>query len=145
MPKELKYYESKQVALDPSMDNSKAGKRFEYIVQGLRVGSWEIPSQSFYYYDVVQRAYKELHSTPITITVMPGAKQGGQSYGNGPAVVAQDGLAGICKAYSYTVASRSSILPWWLFIFLILVPVFVLLYPILPAVPHSYQHHAIVW
>ena len=128
IPKELKYYESKQVALDSSMHNSKSGKRFEYIVQGLRVGSWEIPSQLFYYYDVVPRSYKDLRSTPITITVMPGSNQGVQSYGNGPGIVEQDEIAGICKTHLYTTTSRSSALPWWLFIFLLLLPVFVLVY-----------------
>ena len=127
IPKELKYYESKQVVLDPSMHNSKTGKRFEYIVQGLNVGSWEIPQQSFYYYDVAQRAYKELHSTPITIVIMPGSKQVVQSYGSRAGSAKPDDIAGIRTGPLYPT-NRSAGLSWWAFIILMLVPVFVALY-----------------
>ncbi len=129
IPKSLKYYDSKQVALESS-GKEQTGKRFEFIVQGLKTGSWKIPAQSFYYYDVRQRVFKELHSAPLTITVMPGAvaqssfmKDGGADQGGNES----DLIADIHDGPWYPVRS-SRMLPWWLFLLLVFGPIGWMLY-----------------
>jgi len=127
MPKELKYYESKQMVLDPSMHKNQLGKRFEYIVQGLNVGSWELPPQSFYYYDVAQHAYKELHSTPISITIMPGSKNNIQWHPGDAETKKEDTIAWLHTG-PWQQTHHASGLPWWLFILLLFMPILALLY-----------------
>lgn len=126
IPKDLKYYESKQVPLDPSMDNHKGGKRFEFIIQGLKPGSWEIPSQSFYYYDVLERAYKELYSAPLTLTIMAGNTPPTSIWKTDKEL--QDDIADIHREVCDTYAPVA--MSWWLFMLLFLLPLSIILYRI---------------
>ena len=66
VPESFKYYDSKQYLAD---DRRK--KTFEFIVQGLQPGDWEIPSQTFSYFDVKSRRYKTLETQPLMVTVLP--------------------------------------------------------------------------
>lgn len=72
VPKELRCYESKQAIEEPEEEGDLYKKRFEFVVQGLKTGSWELPAQTFTYYDVNDRATRTLKTAPLTITIMPG-------------------------------------------------------------------------
>ena len=66
----FKYYNSKNYMLDTPA--SQPRKRcFEYIVQGLQQGSWQIPAQKFTFFDTEAKKYRTLESSPLTIIVKP--------------------------------------------------------------------------
>ena len=64
MPESLKWYDSKTYC-------EGLKKCQEFIVQGLQVGEWEIPSQEFVYFDVKKHEYKTLTSAPLMVTILP--------------------------------------------------------------------------
>jgi hypothetical protein len=68
MPDGLKWYASKQY-----VDDLPIGKRktFEFIVQGLQEGDFEIPEQLFTFFDVETSSYKQLQTAPLFVTVLP--------------------------------------------------------------------------
>lgn len=66
MPSTCNYYDSKNY-----IDNDREKKYFEYIVQGLEPGDWEIPKQVFTYFDVKQSLYKTLETAPLLFSIVP--------------------------------------------------------------------------
>lgn len=123
VPSELRHYESQESSDEPSSAQSPAVKRFEYIVQGLNTGSWEIPAQQFHYYDVATHAHCTLTTAPLSMTIMPGApiaqppatQDSIQKKKNKSLPIAQYGL--------YPVRSPF-VMPWWLFFVLLVIPFF---------------------
>lgn len=69
VPDSLKYYDSKNFIQDEKKRTVEKIKHFEYIVQGLQPGTWEIPAQTFVYFDLTERQYKKLYTKPIHITI----------------------------------------------------------------------------
>ena len=69
MPSDMKWYDSKQYIRDTPGVSGLPVKCFEYIVQGLKRGVWEIPAQHFTYFDVTQAKYKTLTTEPLKITI----------------------------------------------------------------------------
>lgn len=69
MPSTCKYYDSKAYLLDKTI-SGKPGKCFEYIVQALEGGDWEIPAQEFVYFDTKRQAYKMLKTVPLYLTII---------------------------------------------------------------------------
>ncbi len=67
--KPLKYYESKHYIVSSENRNIVPKKRFEYIVQGMRAGKWQIPPQEFVIFDVEKEAYKTFKTKPLTVTI----------------------------------------------------------------------------
>jgi hypothetical protein len=68
IPEGLKSYESKQyenVHPDGTRQTS-----YEFIVQGLKPGDWEIPAQHFTYYDVVRKEYRTHKTMPLLMSVL---------------------------------------------------------------------------
>lgn len=68
IPEGLKSYESKQYVEE--LPNGTKKTSYEFIVQGLKPGDWEIPSQSFTYFDVVRKQYVTHKTIPILISVL---------------------------------------------------------------------------
>jgi hypothetical protein len=64
----LKSYESKQYSEDLSNGTKKTS--YEFIVQGLKAGDWEIPAQSFTYFDVSRKQYVTHKTVPLLISVL---------------------------------------------------------------------------
>ena len=129
IPDALKYYESTQTEIEEPNKKNYIGKRFEFIMQGLQTGSWEIPSQSFYYYDVKQKAFKTLQSAPLSITVMPGVKQ---NTGIAPTKTMhkeehEPTIMEIHDGPWYPVRP-SRIVPWWLFLLFLFLPISFVVY-----------------
>lgn len=67
MPSQFKYYDSKQY--EDKANSSK--KYFEFIVQGLSDGEWEVPRQQFTFYDTKSRSYKTLETNAIRVKIIP--------------------------------------------------------------------------
>ncbi len=80
MPESLKWYASKSY-----VDQLPIGQRktFEYIVQGLQDGDWEIPEQTLTFFDVDARVYKQLRTAPVFMSILPGNIPVGQEYKTG--------------------------------------------------------------
>jgi hypothetical protein len=70
MPQELKYYDSK-TTIEPASGSNLPTKKFEFIVQGLKAGNFEIPQQKFVVFDTESRLYKELQTVPLFVTIAP--------------------------------------------------------------------------
>ena len=47
---------------------------WEYVVQGLKPGTFTIPAQSIRFFDTNSRQYKTLKTEPLTITVTPSTR-----------------------------------------------------------------------
>lgn len=68
VPEGLKSYESKQYTSETA--NGAHQTSYEFIVQGLKPGEWEIPSQEFTYFDVNRKEYRTHKTQPVIITVL---------------------------------------------------------------------------
>jgi len=64
----LKYYESKMINQN-GVNHYK--KSFEYIIQGMKPGSYEIPEQNFTFFNTETRAFETLRTNHLSITIMP--------------------------------------------------------------------------
>lgn len=131
MPAELKHYQSTHL-FTPAEGDLAARTRFEFIVQGLKPGSWEIPEQKIRFYDTQNRRVKALTSNPLSITIMPGAAATSSSQ-SPHQKQEQEGARALAIAGMYTTGhepvTSSARLPWWLFVVLIVLPIFIVLYP----------------
>lgn len=125
MPPALKWYESKQYDLDPQRDGAK-GKAFEFVVQGVQEGSWEIPAQMFTFFLTDMRQCHTLQTTPLTVTITPGVVPTSvASEPHKPSVtkVIDDGLCPLIDGDGYSFFARVHYyVPWWLMLVLIAVP-----------------------
>ena len=73
LPEGLKYYDSH--AKDHVLTDLLSKKDFEYVVQAVKPGVYEVPSQLFEYFDIKSQSYKTLQSRPVKLTVTGAAKQ----------------------------------------------------------------------
>jgi oxygen tolerance protein BatD len=135
MPEGLKYYDSNSSVSEPADQDQCVKKQFEFIVQGMKVGDWEIPAQQFTYFDIEKKSYITVRTAPLGVSIMPSA------YGNTPpivpnikndtqkVVVIQEDIMSLNTAGPWypTVPRRS--LPWWLFHFFVIAPLLYIGYP----------------
>ena len=132
MPEALKYYDSKHYIV-PSEDKKQfSKKRFEYIVQGLRAGTWQIPMQEFVIFDVKKKAYKKFNTKPLAITITPNAavqkststQSSSQNNNTGDSTknIIPDDLLPIDETGLWYRASQRAPLSLWLFVLLSLLP-----------------------
>lgn len=68
VPESLKHYESK-TTIKTTKKGLPCAKVFEYIIQGLQPGEWQVPAQTFTYFDTKERTYKTLISNPVAVTI----------------------------------------------------------------------------
>jgi len=131
IPDELKYYESNSSLLDPSYPGGPIRKKFEYIIQGIKAGEWEIPEQLFTYFDVEKRKYITLRSSSLSVSIIPNGNLIKNEYNES---VKKDSLSNAPmnneKIVSinaigpwYPISERTP-MPWWLFNFFVLAPCF---------------------
>lgn len=71
LPEGLKYYDSNAIEYEPKTADELPKKRFEFIVQGIRAGDWEIPEQLFTYFDIDKRTYVTLRTSPLSVSIQP--------------------------------------------------------------------------
>ena len=69
IPTSCKWYDSKNYIKTDSRTNVNS-KCFESIVQGLEPGDFEIPAQSFTYFDTDERVYKTLKTKPQAFSII---------------------------------------------------------------------------
>ncbi len=121
IPPELRAYESQQLIDEPKQADEHMTKRYEYIIQGLQTGSWQIPAQQFHYFDTASRSFKTLTSAPLSVTIMPGAprKQAEAPPGSGEGQIIT--RVTITDDY-WRPEYRFPIVPWWLFLLLVAFP-----------------------
>ncbi|HZW61851.1 MAG TPA: BatD family protein [Candidatus Babeliales bacterium] len=130
LPSEFKWYDSKQYLVGPEQNNGVPKKCFEYIIQGMKTGEWEIPKQKFVYFDTQTRKCKTLKSSSIRITIVPATtnKLSTQAQKNetnqkvtATALDITDNISPINKEGWYPRHERA--LPLWLFVIFMLIPV----------------------
>jgi len=122
VPPSLKYYDSKNYGVDKINPQDPTKHNFEFIVQALQKGDWQIPSQEFTFFDVHSRTYKTLKTMPLAVMVMP---QAGNQYDykrthtatmyEDPAFAAQNDIAPIVRVRPVLIRQKVQMLPWWLF------------------------------
>ena len=69
IPSTLKYYESSQNIEKNDENYPDRKKTFSYIVQGVKHGNWEIPPQSFTYFDSLSKSYKTIKSNSVMLYI----------------------------------------------------------------------------
>jgi hypothetical protein len=128
LPDSFKYYDSKQYS-DDKGKNGETKQYFEFIVQGLHQGDWEIPAQSFTFFDVKSRKYKTLQTLPLTVTILPQTMQ--QKVGtstdhssHNSSLAETDEIRPLHRHGSISVDDQKS-MPLWLFLILSCLPMIV--------------------
>ncbi len=128
IPDALKAYQSNQTVISPVYSGDILKKKIEFVIQGLATGSFEIPAQQFHYYDVYARKFKTIESAPLTITILPALKKNTIKSDDNTKHVEEltSEIRGIHQGFG-SVPSAHSVIPYWLFVCLVLFPVGVLL------------------
>lgn len=148
MPDYLKYYDSNSSIIAPEHNDEIAKKRFEFIVQAMKAGDYEIPEQSFTYFDCEKNAYTTLRTNPLTVTVMPGTNNLKKDIQPtiGPLQQQKDDeLIDIDKEGPWYPVSDYKPLPRWLFKLLLFLPCLYILYPILIKQLANIMNNSIRW
>lgn len=133
LPAEFKYYESKQYT-NKKNDENQTRYIFEFIVQGLKAGSYEIPRQQFTFFDSNVRRYKTLESIPMQVTITPSAtlkhqKHYEQPQEQTPTIDGADELQPVHPCSAGQAPWYTYVMPWWLFVMFTFLPVlYVLVY-----------------
>lgn len=132
IPQGLKAYPSKAY-LVPGYPTRK---RFEYVLQAVQRGIWEIPPQDVYYFDVDERVYKKLTSKPISLEILAQQEKSAQALSprsdestaaTKNTITEDQELAPICMEYFYRIPAQWEI-PWWLFVIFIVAPLIGVVY-----------------
>lgn len=129
MPDGLKWYASKQY-----IDDLTIGKRktFEFIVQGLKEGDFEIPEQQFAFFEGETSTYKQLQTAPLFVTILPEYKSA--------QIVQQDKKEEEIKSEGHTISDKlepinyhlngsqnQMAIPWVIFFMLLSIPIIYIL------------------
>ena len=127
MPHTIKYYFSKSYITDKDSGLDTVKKKFEFIIQGLEPGEWEIPKQKFTYFDVKSRSYKTLKTSSILLKILPqpilkSPKTKGPDM---EVLTIKDDITPINKIGNW-YAQKQREIPFWIFIILIMVPLLVI-------------------
>ncbi|KKP35671.1 MAG: hypothetical protein UR26_C0003G0144 [candidate division TM6 bacterium GW2011_GWF2_32_72] len=133
LPKEFRFYESKNYLSGGILKDGSQKKVFEYIVQGLQPGDFEIPIQKFTYFDVEKKAYNVLKTSPIKIKILPGGiksvvveEKAGDEQEVFHGAVDQDEIEGINKVGPWELKKERQI-PWFWFVFMCFLPFLILI------------------
>jgi hypothetical protein len=137
MPQSLKYYDSKNYIVTSEKNSAFAQKRFEYIVQGMQAGTWQIPSQEFVFFDVIKKAYKTLKTKPLSITITsnssmqkmisPSVADKNDGINNQVQEHLLDNLSPLDETGLWYRISERKPIPFWLFFLLSIMPILSLL------------------
>jgi len=138
MPEALKYYDSNSVVILPKNSDDLPKKRFEFIVQGMQYGDWEIPEQSFTYFDIEKNKYATLRTSPLVVSIMPGVTSNKKinthnmtdNINKITAAAVIDSVGDINSVGHWYPIEERQPLPWWVFHILFLIPCLYALYPI---------------
>jgi hypothetical protein len=147
VPQTLKWYDSKQYMSNSPGAHGLPVKCFEFIVQGLEQGEFEIPPQSFTYFDVDKQQYMTLKSSPCEVTIKYNpaiakkAPLASQQVGDSAQAQAQSELKEDSMPLNTWASWRPMTchkpLPWWLFCMFACVPLFLALIRCIKAIVQS--------
>lgn len=70
LPAGLKHYSSKSNFIPGDSGDKEGKKTFEYVIQIPKNGNWEIPAQTFTFFDTKKRKYRSLFSESLPIIVV---------------------------------------------------------------------------
>lgn len=71
IPAVCRYYFSKSDYIPGAVENRKT---FEFVLQGMQEGEWEIPPQRCTFFDTEKECYVSLQTDAVTMTVLPDAQ-----------------------------------------------------------------------
>lgn len=120
LPEGLKYYESNSQF--EQLGNQCVKKSFDYIMQGIKPGTWEIPAQSLVYFDPEKEQYSTITTNEVALIIQ---EKSSNICKDLPAVSCDvnsqeqtislliDGA--ICKSESYTI-------PWFIMVLVSCIP-----------------------
>jgi len=128
LPKQLKYYKSNTTLIEPTSNSMLPKKRFEFIVQGIGCGEWEIPSQLFTYFDIEDRSYKTLKTVPLAVTIVPptgssNALSSSQAKSKNNKQLASKSIYPVEQGGCWYPINQKEPFSWLLFLFLGAIPV----------------------
>lgn len=76
LPNSFKYYDSKaEVEENLATDYLGGKKRFEFVLQASQAGTWDIPPQTFTFYDTNARSFQTFKTKPLSVVIKPGEGQ----------------------------------------------------------------------
>lgn len=151
MPPELKYYDSNTTVTRASSEGELSKKRFEFIVQGVKAGDWEIPEQSFVYFDITKNTYVTLRTSPLSVSIQSSVNKDLAShivtYNDSEQKNSDEAkpveLAPLnTKGPWYPVSERSS-LPWIIFNLLLVAPLMYRGYPVMRNHTERFMYYAL--
>ncbi|HSC25328.1 MAG TPA: BatD family protein [Candidatus Babeliales bacterium] len=138
LPESLKYYDSNNTIIAPRCSDELPKKRFEFIVQGMQCGDYEIPVQRFTFFDIEKNIYTTLCTSPLAVSIMPGSCITKKEITNpidnftnettSLESLHEDSIADINTAGKWYPAAKRQPLPWWLFQLLFFIPFFYSIY-----------------
>jgi hypothetical protein len=133
LPAGFKYYESKSHSEeDLNTDYTGGKKTFEFIIQATKEGAWEIPAQSFTYYNIDTKQFKTIKTNPLPLTVKKGNQQQHtlpkpispqvSIQNDEPTAETREDINFIQEEALSSQSKSPGAIPWWLFIKLLLLP-----------------------
>lgn len=130
LPSSLKYYDSNNSIIAPKHSDELPKKRFEFIIQGLKSGEYDIPEQLFTYFDIETNQYVTLRTSPLAVSIKPGVAhtKKNEITHNFSAqedmsdAIIQEQIGDINKLGQWYPDGERKSLPWWLFELLLLIP-----------------------
>lgn len=139
IPSTFKYYDSKNSTHQNLTSDFNEGKKiFEFIVQANTAGQFEIPSQSFTFYDHTQQTYKTLTTDTLQVIIKPSTSpvtnplqqdpEPQEHEADAEQPKASSDISFICEEYD---KDSTWALPWWLFAIISFVPCIFLFSPTL--------------
>jgi hypothetical protein len=72
MPSQLRCYPSQTQIIPADAGDDTYKKRFEFIVQGMKPGEWEIPEQQFVFFDTNKHEYGILRTAQLSVCIDAG-------------------------------------------------------------------------
>lgn len=126
----LRCYDSKSNREQCEQNTSLFKHTFEYIIQGIEPGLWQIPSQEYFFFDVSSHTYKKVVTDPVSITIAKNQSiqlpAGLHVDEQGTSLVKEDStelVGALDELYPvdesinwYMAPIQSKKIPWWLFL-----------------------------
>jgi hypothetical protein len=135
IPDGLRYYESHSMIIAPECSDELPKKRFEFIVQGMKPGNYEISEQLFTYFDIERNTYTTLRTPILAVSIMPGtvsAKKDISSVNiSGSSEQEGDDIVDTDIVGQWYPVEQQQPLQWWIFQVLFLLPCLYIGYPVI--------------
>lgn len=131
IPQGLCAYHSRNYVVD--QQNGLYLECIEYVMQGIKAGDWEIPEQTFTYFDIDSHTYKTLRTESILVTIFPSASNSEQPVKNNMngaddnQIIIEDAdndqeIRPLnTKGLWYYQAQKS--IPWFIFLIIVIAPI----------------------